>query len=132
MTRHILANTAIVSLALSVLLGLGPQDTHAQTLAKKANPDLRIAQSDGVAGKKAMKGKKEVPGVGKTFFPGDHFSRAFPGDHFSPKQTRTLESQGIKTLADFMMGDAAVIGRLVGENPRAVRQWQQEINGRLR
>ena len=132
MSLLILPKLATISLALSALIGFGPSQVQAQTLLQTKQTDSRALEIDGVEGELTSTMSARVPHSGKIMFPGDHFTQAFPGDHFSPRQQRALTSQGITTLEDFMATNPSVIGRLVGENPRDVSRWQQDIKTRLR
>ncbi|MDD7973229.1 hypothetical protein [Roseinatronobacter alkalisoli] len=132
MSHHVLPKLVATSLAASALIGSGPSEVWVQTLSQTNKTDSRALQIDGVVGEQTSTGSARVPHSGKIMFPGDHFTQAFPGDHFSPRQQRALTSQGITTLADFMAANPSVIGRLVGESPHAVSQWQQDIKTRLR
>ncbi len=123
-----------ILLVASLLIGLGPTDASAQSPLKK-DSGIRL-QIDGVKGEDTIQrggsGKTAVPGVGKIFFPGDHFTRAFPGDHFTPRQVSALNAQGIQTIAQFLQSDAAVIARVTGTNARTVTTWQGQIAPRVR
>ena len=126
-----LSYLASVSLVASILLGFGPLDAAAQALSQQVRSDRAIAL-DGVIGEETTTRDSKLRGMGKVFFPGDHFTRAFPGDHFTLRQRAMLEGQGIRSVADFIAADAAVIARLVGAQPMSVNKWQTDIKRGLR
>src|SRR6056297_1370049 len=108
MKAYMKSTIAAVPLAAFLLVGLGTLDGAAKTLPEQVGSDHTIKSVGFIQGL-TVASDKNVAGIGEVFFPGDHFSRAFPGDHFTPRQRSMLEGQGIKSVADFIAADAAVI-----------------------
>ena len=96
------------------------------------NLSPRALKIEGIKGEPTIPRSQQVPGIGKVFFPGDHFSEAFPGDHFTTRQISALNAQGVRTVEQFLKADAAVIGRLVDTDARTVGQWQRTIYQNMR
>ncbi|ATX67268.1 hypothetical protein [Roseinatronobacter bogoriensis] len=130
MSPRYLPNLAALSVAGSLFLTLIPVDLQAQTNLQTAQSNH--LQIEGIRGEDTITGVRNVPGIGKVFSPTDDMARAFPGDHFTPRQRAMLEAQGIRTVADFVATDAAIIARLVGAPRTSVSKWQREIKTNLR
>ena len=127
MQNPILSKTIAVALMGFMLLGLGPQGVLAQSGAVKIEADIEL---DLFHGRQSRSGDRQIPPP--HVFLDDHFSRAFPGDHFTPRQQTMLETQGIRTVGDFIAADTALIARVTDAPQRSVNSWQREIKGKLR
>lgn len=124
---------ALALLAATLLMGFGAPHAFAQDRLHIAQADRMV--SDGVRGNATitggLRGNNRVPGIGKVFFPGDHFTQAFPGDHFTPRQVGALNAHGITTIAQFVQADTASVARVIGADARTVGTWQRQVGERV-
>lgn len=51
----------------------------------------------------------------------------FPGNSFSRPQLRQFHGEGITTAADLIAADPALVGRIMGLNPRQARMMQRHL-----